>query len=90
MAEPRARQGHALFTRQAGGMDPCPLVDFDNGFNQFLGAAYNLPPGMTVASKFGAPFDPFLNDQNFVLCVLSLEELGATGNKARPPTLTPG
>lgn len=25
--------------------------------------------------------DPFLNDQNFVLSVLSLEELGATGNK---------
>ena len=28
--------------------------------------------------------DPFLNDQNYVLCVLSLEELGATGNKVRP------
>ena len=25
--------------------------------------------------------DPFLNDENFLLCVLSLEELGATGNK---------
>lgn len=25
--------------------------------------------------------DPFLNDQNFILSVLSLEELGATGNK---------
>jgi len=25
--------------------------------------------------------DPFLNDQNFVLSVLTLEELGATGNK---------
>jgi hypothetical protein len=25
--------------------------------------------------------DPFLNDDNFLLCVLSLEELGATGNK---------
>lgn len=28
--------------------------------------------------------DPFLNDQNYVLCVLSLEELGATGNKVSP------
>ena len=27
--------------------------------------------------------DPFLNDQNFVLSVLTLEELGATGNKVR-------
>ena len=25
--------------------------------------------------------DPFLNDANFVLSVLTLEELGATGNK---------
>lgn len=25
--------------------------------------------------------DPFMNDQNFVLSVLTLEELGATGNK---------
>ena len=25
--------------------------------------------------------DPFLNDQNYILSVLSLEELGATGNK---------
>lgn len=25
--------------------------------------------------------DPFLNDENFVLSVLTLEELGATGNK---------
>jgi hypothetical protein len=25
--------------------------------------------------------DPFMNDQNFVLSVLTLEEFGATGNK---------
>lgn len=25
--------------------------------------------------------DPFMNDQNFLLSVLTLEELGATGNK---------
>jgi hypothetical protein len=27
--------------------------------------------------------DPFLNDETYVLCVLALEELGATGNKVR-------
>ena len=27
--------------------------------------------------------DPFASDANYVLCVLTLEELGATGNKAR-------
>jgi len=25
--------------------------------------------------------DPFLNDETYVLCVVTLEELGATGNK---------
>ena len=75
------RQGHALFTRQAGSLDPCPLVDFDTGFNEFLAAAYQLPPGVTVADRFGAPFDPFLNKVNFLICVLALEEIGATSNK---------
>lgn len=74
-------QGHALFTRQAGSTIPCPLVDFDGGFNAFFAAAYGLADGETVESHFGTAFDPFLNDQNFVLSVLSLEELGATGNK---------
>ena len=27
--------------------------------------------------------DPFKNDENFFLCMLALEELGATGNKVR-------
>ena len=27
--------------------------------------------------------DPFKNDVNFFLCMLALEELGATGNKVR-------
>lgn len=56
-------------------------MDFDGGFNAILAAAYGLSEGETVASHFGAAFDPFMNDQNFVLSVLSLEELGATGNK---------
>lgn len=42
---------------------------------------YKLPANETVKSKFGAAFDPFKNDQNFFLCMLALEELGATGNK---------
>ena len=51
-------QGHALFTRQAGGDLPCPALDFTGGFNQFMAAAYNLT-GQTVEEKFGAPFGEF-------------------------------
>ena len=32
--------------------------------------------------------DPFKNDQNFILSVLSLEELGATGNKGLTGLMT--
>ncbi|CAL8468921.1 g8462 [Coccomyxa elongata] len=74
-------QGHALFTRQAGSSLPCPQVDFTGGFNQWYAAAYNLSKGQTIESVFGAPFDPFASDENYLLSVLSLEELGATGNK---------
>ena len=49
-------QGHALFTRQAGSTDPCPLIDFPTGFNEFFALAYNLPPGVTVQQRFGAAF----------------------------------
>ena len=73
-------QGHALFVRQAGGVLSCPQVDFTGGFNGFLAAAYNLGD-RSVEEAFGSPFDPFMNDQNFVLSVLTLEEFGATGNK---------
>ena len=73
-------QGHALFVRQAGGVLPCPQVDFTGGFNGFLAAAYGLG-NRSVEEAFGSAFDPFLNDQNFVLSVLTLEEFGATGNK---------
>ncbi|KAK9841033.1 hypothetical protein WJX81_006662 [Elliptochloris bilobata] len=81
-------QGHLLFTRQAGSTDPCPLVDFEGGFNAFFAAAYALPAGQSVAQKFGAAFDPFLNDANFVLSMLVLEELGATGNKGAAGLVT--
>ena len=43
-----------------------------------------LPPGFLLVSSYLLlihPSDPFLNDANFVTCVLILEELGATGNK---------
>lgn len=50
-------QGHALFTRQAGGTNPCPLVDFTGGFNKFMAAAYGVS---SVQDKFGAAFgEPF-------------------------------
>lgn len=132
-------QGHALFTRQAGGLNPCPQIDFTGGFNSFMAAAFGIE---SVQGTYGQPFskllllaadsperrhrsathqlyctlpaqpkwqlswrfldctvsvkdpegsdvillsraDPFLNDQNYVLSVLTLEELGATGNKVR-------
>jgi hypothetical protein len=79
-------QGHALAARHLGSILPCPPIDFINGFNTYMLLAFNLTaqPGEsandTVARVYGAPFDPFLNDQNFVLSVLSLEELGAKGN----------
>lgn len=71
-------QGHALFTRQAGGANPCPLVDFVGGFNAFFARAYGLPG--TVEQTYGQAFNPFLNDQNYFISVVTLEELGATGN----------
>ena len=78
-------QGHALFVRQAGGTLPCPLVDFTGGFNGFMAAAYGLGNN-TVEEVYGAAFDPFMNDQNFVLSVLTIEEFGATGNKVSAPS----
>lgn len=72
-------QGHALLTRQAGGANPCPLMAPVAGFNDLLAVAYGL--NGTVKEKYGEAFDPFRNDVNFVMSVLTLEELGATGNK---------
>lgn len=73
-------QGHALFTRQAGGANPCPPTDPVGGFNSFFALAYGL--NGTVQETYGSAFDPYLNDQNFFLSVVTLEELGATGNSA--------
>jgi len=70
-------QGHALFARQAGGANPCPATDFTGGFNQLFARAYGLSG--TVEETYGTAFNPFLNDQNFFLSVVTLEELGATG-----------
>ena len=55
MSSTVALQGHALFVRQAGGVLPCPQVDFTGGFNGFLGAAYGLGDS-TVEEVFGAAF----------------------------------
>jgi len=80
-------QGHALFTRHAGSRLPCPLIDFDEGFNALMAVAYNLSTAdngnstKLIIDEFGAAFDPFKNDQNFALSVLALEEVGARGNK---------
>ena len=58
-----------------------------------LNAAYHAPKRCddlsSVLINFGSKeffchsADPFASDVNFVICVLTLEELGATGNKAR-------
>jgi len=51
-----------------------------------MAAAWGLDPAPganSIEKTFGAPFDPWLNDETFTTSVLSLEELGATGNKAR-------
>lgn len=45
---------------------------------QFIGLAL-----LDMLKEFCIAADPFLNDQNFILSVLSLEELGATGNKVK-------
>ena len=52
-------QGHALFVRQAGGVLPCPQVDFTGGFNGFLAAAYGLG-NSTVEEVYGAAFGGFI------------------------------
>ena len=48
-----------------------------------LGHALKLCNHMTVCilRYWFLSADPFLNDETYVLCVVTLEELGATGNK---------
>jgi hypothetical protein len=66
-------QAHALLIRHMGGNLPCPAIDFDEGFNALMSVAYGLTDSYQPNSveliklKFGAPFDPFKNDQNFVV-----------------------
>ncbi|KAK9865943.1 hypothetical protein WJX84_012323 [Apatococcus fuscideae] len=83
-----SEQGHALFTRQAGSTIPCPYVDYDAGFNGILAAAYGLAPGETIEKLFGKKWDPYVNDATFTISMLTLEELGATGNKGLASIMT--
>ena len=50
-------QGHALFTRQAGGLNPCPQIDFTGGFNSFMAAAFGIE---SVQGTYGQPFSKLL------------------------------
>ena len=50
-----------MMTRHAGSANPCPLIDFDGGFNAWMAAAFNLPKGQTVEQKFGKPFGKSLH-----------------------------
>lgn len=43
-------------TRHSGSANPCPVIDFDAGFNAWMAYAYGLPKGQTVEQKFGKPF----------------------------------
>ena len=47
-------------TRHSGSANPCPVIDFDAGFNAWMAYAYGLPKGQTVEQKFGKPFGEFL------------------------------
>lgn len=44
-----------------------------------------VPPGTNcsalVSQRFGSPFNPFASEENYVLSLLTLEELGATGDQ---------
>ena len=50
---------------------------------QFLDCAVSVKRPEGSDANLLSRADPFLNDQNYVLSVLTLEELGATGNKVR-------
>ena len=76
-------QGHALFARHAGSTLPCPYVDYEAGFNGILAGAYRLEKGETIEKLFGKKWDPYVNDATYTISMLTLEELGATGNKVR-------
>lgn len=59
-------QGHALLTRALGSTIPCPLVDFDGGFNKFMGAAFKL--NGTVKETYGADFGVYFLRQLSISC----------------------
>ena len=81
LRNPWLMQGHALFARHAGSKLPCPYVDYEAGFNGILAGAYGLAPGETIEKLFGKQWDPYVNDATYTISMLTLEELGATGNK---------
>ena len=81
LRDPWLMQGHALFARHAGSKLPCPYVDYEAGFNGILAGAYGLAPGETIEKLFGKQWDPYVNDATYTISMLTLEELGATGNK---------
>lgn len=72
-------QGHALFTRQAGSTIPCPLVDFDGGFNDFMAAAYGLADGVTVEQQYGSAYGMLLTLLS-ILIVTPLDPDATTAN----------
>ncbi len=59
-------QGHALFTRQAGSTIPCPLVDFDGGFNDFMVSSASNSNSLDVTALLSSYF----NQQRPLLCII--------------------
>ncbi len=56
-------------TRALGSTIPCPLVDFDGGFNKFMAAAFKL--NGTVKETYGAAFGAFIFFSAFTHLVIS-------------------
>lgn len=56
---------HKRRCRHAGGRNPCPLIDFDAGFNALIGKALQLggvlEDGQTIEEAFGQPFGALLS-----------------------------
>ena len=75
-----ANSRHATCSQQSAQHEKCSSEAGGAGPRQFCCWAACLI-ALAASQWKTACADPFLNDQNFVLSVLTLEELGATGNK---------